>query len=46
VENPEDIGPALARAGAAAAAGTPALVNVLTDWRAKAQTAKFATYAT
>ncbi len=46
VENPEDIGPALVRAGAAAAAGTPALVNVLTDWRAKAQTAKFATYAT
>jgi acetolactate synthase-1/2/3 large subunit len=46
VENPDDIGPALVRAGAAAATGTPALVNVLTDWRAKAQTAKFATYAT
>jgi thiamine pyrophosphate-dependent acetolactate synthase large subunit-like protein len=41
VERPEDIRPALERAAAAVAAGRPALVNVVTDWKARAQTVRF-----
>lgn len=41
VEKPEDIRAALERAGAAVAAGQPALVNVVTDSKARASTAKF-----
>jgi hypothetical protein len=36
----------LARAAAAVAAGTPALVNVVTDWRARATTTPFTLYTT
>jgi acetolactate synthase-1/2/3 large subunit len=43
VEEPEAIRPALERAFAT---GTPALVNVLTDWRARATTAPFSVYST
>jgi thiamine pyrophosphate-dependent acetolactate synthase large subunit-like protein len=46
VENPDDIRPALERAAAAVAAGKPALVNVVTDWRARATTAPFTLYTT
>jgi acetolactate synthase-1/2/3 large subunit len=46
VEEPDDIRPALERAAAAVAAGTPALVNVVTDWRARATTAPFTLYTT
>jgi len=41
VERPEDIRPALERAAAAVAAGQTALVNVVTDSKARATTAKF-----
>jgi thiamine pyrophosphate-dependent acetolactate synthase large subunit-like protein len=41
VEKPEDIRPALERAGAAVAAGQTALVNVVTDSKARATTTKF-----
>ena len=41
VERPEDIRPALERA---AASGKPAVVNVVTDPRARASTVKFSTY--
>ena len=41
VERPEDIRPALERAAAAVAAGRTALVNVVTDADAQAQTVKF-----
>jgi acetolactate synthase-1/2/3 large subunit len=41
VEKPEDIRPALERA---AASGKPAVVNVLTDPRARSQTVRFSTY--
>lgn len=41
VEKPGDIRAALERAGAAVAAGQPALVNVVTDSKARASTAKF-----
>ena len=41
VEKPEDIRPALERA---AASGKPAVVNVVTDPRARAATVKFSTY--
>ena len=41
VENPEDIRPALERA---AASGKPAVVNVVTDPRARASTVKFSSY--
>jgi acetolactate synthase-1/2/3 large subunit len=41
VERPEDIRPALERAGAAVAAGRTALVNVVTDSKARATTTKF-----
>ncbi len=46
VERPGDIRPALKRAAAAVAAGQPALVNVVTDWRARATTAPFTLYST
>ena len=40
------IRPALERAMRAVEAGTPALVNVVTDWRARASTAAFTRYVT
>jgi thiamine pyrophosphate-dependent acetolactate synthase large subunit-like protein len=43
VETPDGIRPALERA---AEAGVPALVNVVTDWRARATTVQFADYST
>jgi thiamine pyrophosphate-dependent acetolactate synthase large subunit-like protein len=43
VEDPDGIRPALERAFAS---GCPALVNVLTDWRARATTAPFSVYST
>jgi thiamine pyrophosphate-dependent acetolactate synthase large subunit-like protein len=46
VEKPDDILPALRRGMAAVAAGRPALVNVVTDWRARATTAAFTQYVT
>ncbi len=46
VEKPDDILPALKRAKAAVDAGKPALVNVVTDWRARATTAAFTKYVT
>ena len=46
VEDPDDIRPALERAAEAVAAGRPALVNVLTDFRARATTAPFTLYTT
>ena len=46
VEDPEEIRPALERAAAAVAQGTPALVNVVTDWTARATTAPFTLYST
>jgi acetolactate synthase-1/2/3 large subunit len=46
VEKPADIRPALERAARALAEGRPAVVNVVTDWRARATTAKFSAYAT
>jgi thiamine pyrophosphate-dependent acetolactate synthase large subunit-like protein len=46
VEDPDEIRPALERAAAAVAAGKPALVNVLTDFRARATTAPFTLYTT
>ena len=46
VERVEDIIPALERAQAQVDAGRVALVNVKTDWRARAQTVRFASYAT
>ena len=42
VERPEDIRPALKRAFAS---GVPALINVITDYRAQATTQKFADYS-
>lgn len=46
VENPDDIRPALERAAVANAQGKPALVNVVTDWKARATTAAFTRYTT
>jgi thiamine pyrophosphate-dependent acetolactate synthase large subunit-like protein len=46
VEKPADIRAALERADAIARTGRPALVNVLTDWRAVAGGGKFALYST
>ncbi len=46
VERPEDIRPALERAAKAVAEGKTALVNVVTDWRARATTAAFTSYST
>lgn len=43
VETPDGIRPALERA---ADAGVPAVVNVVTDWRARATTVQFADYST
>ena len=46
VEKPEDIRPALERASLAVAKGRVALVNVVTDWKARAAMAAFTTYQT
>ena len=46
VERPEDIRPALERASKAVANGQTALVNVVTDWRARASMAPFTAYLT
>ena len=46
VERPEDNRPALERAAAKVAAGQTALVNVVTDWRARSGTANFTNYVT
>jgi thiamine pyrophosphate-dependent acetolactate synthase large subunit-like protein len=46
VDQPDDILPALVRAKAAVESGRPALVNVVTDWRARASTAAFTRYVT
>lgn len=46
VERPEDIRPALDRAAEAVAKGQPALVNVVTDWQARAQTVRFSASST
>jgi thiamine pyrophosphate-dependent acetolactate synthase large subunit-like protein len=46
VEEPDEIRPALDRAQKAVAKGKPALVNVVTDWRARATTADFTRYVT
>ncbi len=46
VEHPGDIRPALERAASAVADGRPALVNVVTDWAARATTARFTVYST
>jgi len=44
VETPQEIGPALRRAGLAAKNGVPSLVNVKTEPNAKATTAKFSKF--
>ena len=46
VERPQDIRPALERAAAAVARGQTAVVNVVTDWRARATTASFTSFST
>lgn len=46
VERAEDIGPALRRAAAAVEAGRVALVNVVTDWKARAVTTGFTSFST
>ncbi|MCR0983764.1 thiamine pyrophosphate-binding protein [Roseomonas populi] len=46
VERPEEIRPALERAAQAVAEGRPALVNVVTDWAARAQTVRFSASST
>jgi thiamine pyrophosphate-dependent acetolactate synthase large subunit-like protein len=46
VEQPGDIRPALERAVTAVRNGQTAVVNVVTDWKARAQTADFTAYAT
>jgi hypothetical protein len=46
VEKPEDIRPALERAQKAVDAGKVALVNVVTDFRARAVTVKFSASST
>ena len=46
VEKPEEIRPALERAAAAVASGQTAVVNVVTDWRARATTASFTSFST
>jgi thiamine pyrophosphate-dependent acetolactate synthase large subunit-like protein len=46
VEKPEDIRPALERAKLAVARGQTAVVNVVTDWRARAETSNFARHMT
>jgi thiamine pyrophosphate-dependent acetolactate synthase large subunit-like protein len=44
VEKPDEIRPSLERAQAAVNAGKPAVVNVVTDPRARSQTVRFSTY--
>ena len=46
VERPEDIRAALERGAAAVRDGRTALVNVVTDWRARADTVRFTAYST
>jgi acetolactate synthase-1/2/3 large subunit len=46
VERPEDIRPALERAGKIVESGKTAVVNVVTDWRARAGGAAFTAYQT
>ena len=46
VDRPEDIRSALERAAAAVAMGQTAVVNVVTDWRARATTASFTSFST
>lgn len=46
VEKPEDIRPALERAAAAVASGKTAVVNVVTDWKARSGTVSFTAYST
>jgi acetolactate synthase-1/2/3 large subunit len=46
VEEPGGIRPALERAAAAVRDGKVAIVNVVTDWRARASTASFTNYTT
>ena len=46
VEKPQDIRPALERAQRAVDAGQPALVNVVTDYRARATTVRFSASST
>jgi acetolactate synthase-1/2/3 large subunit len=46
VETPDAIRPALERAAAAVAEGRTAVVNVVTDWRARSGTASFTAYST
>ena len=46
VAQPEQIRPALERAAAAVANGQTAVVNVVTDWRARAVTASFTSFST
>ena len=46
VERPEDIRPALERGMRAVEAGQVAVVNVVTDWRARSTTGNFTAYST
>jgi thiamine pyrophosphate-dependent acetolactate synthase large subunit-like protein len=46
VETPDQIRPALERAAQAVAQGRPALVNVVTDFKARAQTVRFSASST
>ncbi|HTM76164.1 MAG TPA: thiamine pyrophosphate-binding protein [Devosia sp.] len=46
VERPEDIAAALRRGAEAVAGGRSALINVVTDWKARAGTASFTAYTT
>ncbi len=46
VERPEDIRPALERAARAVSEGRTAVVNVVTDWKARAGTVGFTAYST
>jgi len=46
VENPDDIREALERGKKANAKGQPALINVKTDWTARATTTAFSSYST
>lgn len=46
VEQPEDIRPALERASREVKAGRSAVVNVVTDWKARAQVKPFSSYMT
>jgi acetolactate synthase-1/2/3 large subunit len=46
VEDPAEIRPALQRASEAVARGQTALVNVVTDWRARAEAAGFTRFST